>query len=510
MTPDPEGNALVSFRGKSAGDETIALFADPRVAGAMLYGRLNVEGPAQTRRLVDELDRAAGRPLLVAVDQEGGQLIGAGPETTAFAGNMALGAVGDAALTTRVGAAIGRELRALGINVDLAPVVDVATRPYNPSMGIRSLGEDPAIVSRLAAAFVIGLQSEGVAATLKHFPGKGEAEVDPHDELPVLDLDLDRLDRVEFAPFRAGIEAGAKLIMVGHYGLPAVTGSRDIPTSVSREVMDDLIRGRLGFEGLIVTDALDMGGFGGRDPDAPLGAGADLLLYGPAQAGALPVTPPRESPRLQSLLGWVAGFSDPELSVVGCGEHQQLAKELAERSITLVRDDAGVLPLRPAADQRVLTVMPTPRNLTPADTSESVLPGLADAIRARHRATTGVVVEFDPRADEVSGVVSQARNHDYVVVATLDATPAQARLVAALLGTGAPTVVVAMRTPYDLASYPAAPTYLCSYGILPATVDALAAVVFGAEAPGRLPVAIPGLYPVGHGLGASTSGSLAR
>jgi len=501
MTASPEGNALISFRGKSLDAETAALFADPRVAGAVLYGPLNIEGAEQTRELVDGLTKAAGHPLLISVDQEGGQLLGAGPDATPFAGNMALGAIGDETLTSRVAAAIGRELRALGFNVDLAPVVDIATRPYNPSMGIRSFGEDPGMVSTLTAAFVTGLQSEGVAATLKHFPGKGEAAVDPHDELPVLDLDLDRLDRVELGPFRAGIEAGAKLLMVGHYGLPAVTGERDLPTSVSHEVMEGLIRGRLGFKGVIVTDALDMGGFGGREPDAPLGAGADLLLYGPAQAGVLPATPAGGSRRLGKLLDWLGGFSRPELSVVGCSDHQQLAAEIAERSITLVRDERGLLPIRPRSDSRILSIMPRPKNLTPADTSEGVEPGLADAIRVRHRATTEVIVDFEPSSADIAGAVSQARDHDFVVVGTLDAGPGQAELVAALVDTGTPTVAVAMRTPYDLASYPSAPTYVCSYGILPASVDALAESLFGAPMPGRLPVAIPGLYPVGHGLG---------
>lgn len=493
------GNALVSFRGTRVEPGLTDLFADSRTAGTVLYRSLNVDGAAQTRALVDAMVAAAGRRLLVAVDQEGGQLLGAGPDTTAFAGNMALGAVGDPVLTGKVAGAIGRELRALGINVNLAPVADIATRPYNPSMGIRCFGEDPDAVARHTVAFVVGLQGEGVAATLKHFPGKGEADVDPHDELPVLDLDLDRLERVEFAPFRAGIEAGAQLVMVGHYGLPAVTGHRNLPTSVSRDVMQRLIRERLGFEGLIVTDALDMGGFGERESDAPLAAGADLLLYGPAQTGTLPATVSRESSRLGKLGGWLGGFTAPDVSVVGSRDHLRLAAELAERSITLVRDDAGILPIHSQPDTRILAIMPQPKNLTPADTSESSEPGLARAIQRRHPSTTELVVGFDPTRDEVANAVDEAGRHDYVVIGTMDASSAQSEMVNAVLSTGASTVAVALRTPYDLARYPDAPTYICSYGILPATLEAVAAAIFGAPMPGRLPVAIPGLYPIGHG-----------
>ena len=203
------GKALVAFRGTSIDSPAAALVADPRVAGVTLYRPLNIEDAAQIRALTADLVEAAGHPLLVAVDQEGGQLLGAGPDATPFAGNMALGATGDPTLAESVAAAIGRELRAMGINIDYAPVADVASHPSNPSMGIRSFGSDPEAVSALTRAFVTGLQSVGVVATLKHFPGKGEALVDPHDELPVLDLDLERLDRVEFAPFRAGIAAGS-------------------------------------------------------------------------------------------------------------------------------------------------------------------------------------------------------------------------------------------------------------------------------------------------------------
>jgi beta-N-acetylhexosaminidase len=474
--------------------------ADPRVAGVTLYRSLNIEDARQTRQLTQDLVAAAGRQLLVAVDQEGGQLLGAGPDTTSFAGNMALGATGDPGLALEIAGAIGRELRALGANVDYAPVADVASRPSNPSLGIRSFGEDPAAVSAFVRAFVTGLQQEGVAATLKHFPGKGEAGVDPHDRLPVLDLDQDRLDRVEFAPFRAGIEAGARLVMVGHYGLPAITGDRHLPTSVSAAVLGGLLRERLGFSGLIVTDALDMGGFAGMSAEAPLQAGADLLLYGPRQAGSLPSSPGEPSRRLSDLLRWLAGFPIPDLSVVGCADHRRLAAELAARSITLVRDVTGMIPLHTHAGTRILTIMPRPVDLTPADTSSLVTPVLAAAIRRHHRTTSEMLVRHDPTDAEIAAAARQAREHDLVVIGTIDAGHSQAALVADLLGTGVPVVAVALRTPYDLARYPAAPAYLCSYGILPPTMDALADALFGAPISGRLPVAIPGLYPIGHGL----------
>jgi beta-N-acetylhexosaminidase len=492
---------MVAFEGNRVDRRLADLVADPRVAGVTLYGSINIEDAEQTRRLINDLQQAAGRPLLIAVDQEGGQLTAAGPETTHFAGNMALGATGDTDLAFKIAQAIGHELRALGVTVNYAPVADIATRPWNPSLGIRAFGEEPDLVSRMTSAMVKGMQSAGVAATMKHFPGKGEATVDPHHELPVLDLDLDRLDRVEFAPFRAGVDAGARFMMVGHYGLPAVTGDRAVPTSLSPEVMRGLIRGRLGFKGLIVTDALDMGAFGDSPTDLPLDMGADLLLYGPAQAGDLPERTGGDPARLDDLNEWLATFPQPALEKLGGPTHRELASELARRSITLVRDDAGLLPIRIGADQRILAVMPRPIDLTPADTSSMVEPGLAPALRGHHPATTEMIVGHEPTASEIATVLKAAHGHDLVIVGTIEAGQPQAALVGALVESGRPTVAVALRTPYDLARYPSAPTYLCTYGIHPASMKALADALFGtAPINGRLPAAVPGMYPVGHGV----------
>ena len=199
-----------------------ALAARP-VAGVTLFAHHNVESPAQVRELTAALQAAApgdGRPLLIATDQEGGQLNALGGGTTQFAGAMALGAAGDEALAERVAGATARELRALGVNVNYAPVCDLASNPANPALGIRCFGDDPEAVGRLAAATVRGLQGEGVAATAKHFPGAGDAAADPHHELPLVRRTSAELAARELVPFRAALEAGARLVMTGHVALP--------------------------------------------------------------------------------------------------------------------------------------------------------------------------------------------------------------------------------------------------------------------------------------------------
>jgi beta-N-acetylhexosaminidase len=512
---------MLAFEGTRARLDLLTTLAEGGVPGVTLYPGINVETAAQLADLTASLQAAAGDlPLLIAADQETGQLVGLGPDTTQFPGAMALGAVGDADLARRVAAAVGREMRALGVTMNYAPVCDVVTNPANPSLGIRGFSDDPALVATLAAATVEGLASTGVAATAKHFPGKGEAVVDPHHELPVLEIDRERLDRVELAPFRAAISAGVKAVMTGHYAVPAVTGRRDLPGTVSEAMVRGVLRGDLGYDGVVITDALDMGalpqGVGQIvDVIASLLAGVDLLLLTPdpesqtrlrtgldlaVSRGLLPpeVTAASRS-RTSSLRSWLAGFEAPPFDVVGCAEHLDVAAEAARRAVTLVRNDAGVLPLDSAG--RLLAVMPRPSDLTPADTSSSVTPSLAAALRGHHPDVTEIVTSHRPEPAEITSVLAAANTADVIVVGTLTSGVEQAAMVAGLLDLDVPVVTVAMRTPFDLAAYPAAPTHLCTYSIHRPSMDALCEVLFGVAPPlGRLPAAIPGLYPTGHRL----------
>ncbi len=249
-----------------------------------LFRAHNVVDPAQVRRLtaaIQEARPAEAPPLLVAADQETGQLVGLGDGTTQFAGAMALGAAGDEDLAERVARATARELRALGVNVNYAPVCDLATDPANPALGIRSFGDDPEAVGRLAAATVRGLQAGGVAATVKHFPGAGDTAADPHHGLPRVDRTEAELAARELVPFRAALAAGARLVMTGHVALPGP--DVDLPASLSPAILRDLLRRRLGFDGVTVSDALDMkalaqGSAQIVDAIAALRAGEDVLL----------------------------------------------------------------------------------------------------------------------------------------------------------------------------------------------------------------------------------------
>ena len=279
---------LLAFAGKDRpSPEILAAIRDYQPAGITLFRYLNVDNPAQVRQLNQLLQEAARQaglpPLLITADQEGGQLLAIGEGVTLLPGNMALGAAGSPELARQAGGVLGRELAAMGINVDYAPCADVNVNPQNPVVGTRSFGENPQTVANLTAAMVAGMQSAGVAATAKHFPGHGDTASDSHRGIPVVPHSLERLRRVEFPPFIAAAQAGVKLVMTAHLALPAVDGREDLPATLSPRILKGLLRAELGFKGVIVTDAMDMqairqGEALGEEVVRAAAAGADLLL----------------------------------------------------------------------------------------------------------------------------------------------------------------------------------------------------------------------------------------
>jgi beta-N-acetylhexosaminidase len=270
----------VGFDGLEPSAEVRELLARG-VSGAVLFAR-NVESPGQVAALSAELKREARRPFLLSVDQEGGRVmrLRAAQGFTELPPMRALGATGDEVLARAVGALLGRELRAVGIDQDFAPVVDVDTNPRNPVIGDRSLSRDPAEVSRLGAALVRGIQSAGVAACAKHFPGHGDTLQDSHLVLPRLPHDLSRLRAVELPPFRAAATAGVAAVMTAHVVFETIDA--EWPATMSAPVLR-LLRLECGFRGAVISDDLEMQAVAAHFPleeavPAAVNAGADLLL----------------------------------------------------------------------------------------------------------------------------------------------------------------------------------------------------------------------------------------
>ncbi len=517
---------MLHFEGAELTDELLDTISQQHLGGFTFFrGMGNTESPAQVRALTAALQataKASGQPpLLFGTDQEGGQLMAIGNGTTEFPGNLALGATGSAELSQKVGHALGLELAAMGVNINYAPACDVNSNPQNPVIGTRSFGEDPELVGRLTAAMIKGLQSAGIAATAKHFPGHGDTANDSHHGVPIIPHNEDRLNQIELPPFKAAIEAGVRLMMNGHVALPALQNSQHLPATLSPQVVH-LLRDNLGFEGVTITDCMDMGaieqGLGLIiDTIAAARAGMDLLLFKAepeiqwqiykslnqaAQRGLLSQKEAMASAkRILALKQWLAQSPQPDLAVVGCTEHQALAKDVAQQSITLVRDQANLLPLHLPTEAKIAVVIPESVDLTPADTSSYIKCTLPDEIRRRHRYVTEFMVSQQPTDNDISALRAQVQNFDLIIVGTINANvqTKQAAMVNALLKIDTPLIAIALRMPYDLQAYPTAPTYLCTYSLLAPSMEALAQVVWGEISPqGQLPVSIPDLYPLRH------------
>jgi beta-N-acetylhexosaminidase len=481
---------------------------------------MNVGTPAQLKRLNESLQYLARElelpPLLIATDQEGGQLMAVG-EGTPLPGNMALGATRSADLARQAGEVLGRELAALGINVNYAPCADVNINPQNPVVGTRSFGEDPQLVGELTAAIIAGIQSQGVAATAKHFPGHGDTASDTHHGRTTVPHSLERLRAVELPPFRAALNADVKMVMTAHLGIPSIDGRDAPPATLSSNIINGLLRRDLGFDGVVVTDAMDMnairqGELLREDSFRAAKAGADLLLITSdpqdqtrayeallqaAQTQQLTADELELSlARISRLKKWLAGQPPaPDLGVIQNADHMKVADEIAERSITLVRDRSKLLPIHLSSDKKIAVVVPVPQDLTPADTSSYVMPKLADSIRTYHPRVDEICIPLAPGEQDRTAIIQKLQGYDLIVIGTINAYAQadQAEFVRAVLRMNVPVILVAMRLPYDLMAFPQASTFVCTYSILEPSMRATAKALFGLrEMTGRLPVTIPG------------------
>lgn len=496
---------MLSFEGISASPEILAGVRAGEITAFCLFADKNVRSLEQLRDLTLSLHTAARQggqpPPIIGIDQEGGQLIAIQSGATELPGNMALGATRSAELAYSAGQVLARELRALGINLNFAPVMDVNTNPLNPVIGVRAFADDPALVAELGTALFRGIQAEGVLASAKHFPGHGDSVNDTHSSTARVDFSRQRIDSVELAPFRAAISAGIASILTGHVVFSEFDDEN--PASVSPEIVQGLLREQLGYAGLIITDAMDMYAVSQRGAETcvrdALGAGNDLILLGhlPGQLGMLKTLKMLEDPQALRRIAQARQSLPTELlplDVIGSAEHQAIARQIAEQSITLVKDEIGQIPLRLSAEQKIIVLQPRPRNLTPADTSASVEIRLGAEVQARHANTQIMSYDSDLDALSLAEILAQCTHADVVIVGSISTyeAPQQAKLVRALSEQGKNPIAVALRTPYDLMDYPAVSCYLCTYTIRPVSMAALARVLFGEIlACGVLPCAIP-------------------
>ncbi|MGW2236808.1 glycoside hydrolase family 3 protein [Streptomyces sp. NPDC001759] len=523
---------------KEIGVRTAAeLVAKYRVGGIIYFTWAhNTENPRQIATLSNGIQRASlglprGLPVLIATDQEHGIVCRVGRPATLFPGAMAIGAGGSRGDARTLGRISGGELRAIGINQDYSPDADVNVNPANPVIGVRSFGADPDAVAALVAAEVQGYQRSRVAATAKHFPGHGDTAVDSHYGFPVITHTREVWEKLDAVPFRAAIRAGIDCVMTAHIQFPALDDSGD-PATLSHPILTGILRGELGYDGVVVTDSLGMEGvrtkYGDdRVPVLALKAGVDQLLNPPdlsvawnavlkaVQDGELTEARLDESIlRILRLKARLRLFDDPyarQADVdrrVGTKAHLEAADRIAERTTTLLVNEGGLLPLSPRTHRRVLVVGADPAS--PSGTTGPPTGVLAAALTELGFTATALSTGTAPSAATIAKAVTAAGDADAVVVATynLTATSSQKTLAEQLVATGRPVVAVAIRNPYDVAQLPSVKAHLASYSWTDVELRAAARVIAGKVAPrGRLPVPVQRaddpaqvLYPIGYGL----------
>jgi len=510
------------------------------------YGTVTLGHPLEAASTLNRLQAIAPVPLLNTADFEAGvgfRIMGA----TAFPRAMAFGAARDERLAFEAGRITGEETRALGVHVNFAPVVDVNNNPRNPVINTRSFGEDPELVGRLASAYIRGLQSAGVMATLKHFPGHGDTDVDSHLGLPVIKHPRERLERIELPPFKAGIAAGAEAVMTGHIEMPAFDPAPGTPTTLSRPIVNGVLREDLGFRGLIYTDSMGMQGvtemYGpGEAAVLAVAAGNDVVLHSPddgeafaavreaVKSGRIPEAQVNASVERILRAKAAAGLHrtravnlESVATIVGTRASQAVSDEVSQRSITLVKDERNQVPLRLPRDARVLylSVLDYPSGWRIAAPSRTFIPEL----RERWPNVTAIELSDRTTPSEIELVRAMAPRFDAVVASIfvrtasfsgrMDLAPALQRLLGDVArqtsSSGAPFVTTFFGNPYVATFLPDLPAMLLTYDYYDrAETSAVRAIAGEAAIGGRLPIALPGMFEEGFGLtrpGPSTTAS---
>lgn len=501
--PVPPGELLMAgFEGLEIDDLLRRYILQWRVGGVILFDR-NIRGPDQIARLCRQLQelrrRVADSPLLIAVDQEGGPVARVREGATVFPGNLALGFAGTAEDASLQGRITGRELERLGINMNLAPVLDLYHPEGNPSLGLRSLGSDPERVARLGAALIEGTQGAGVAATAKHFPGKGLARRDSHQVLPVIAADAKTLKARDLLPFRRAA-AGVKAMMTSHCAYPALDGGRIRPGTLSPGLMTGLLREEMGYGGVLISDDLGMGAIGGYCPIEEavregLAAGVDIFLV---------CHSPRERERAFLELERVAaGGSDLRRRLEASAERVAVLKSglrPGPNSAPSVEDGndqafrialgaitfSGAPRTGPALEKRFLLVWFQPQRTVEVESSVRE-EGPDRFFRAAGFEPEVVTVSLDPRPEEQAAVRGRLADHRSVLLTSYDAYryPRQRELIAAVLRSRPEAPLAVVRDPRDAGLFSGAAHLLVTRGYGSYSLRALAEILAGTEKGGR-------------------------
>ena len=486
--------------------------------GGIIYFSHNLNSVAEAAHMSHTMQEWAclspsGVPLFIATDQEGGTVARLTADTPRMPGAMALAAASlgckNKRLVRQVYYAMGRQLRAAGINVDLAPVLDINDNPHNPVIGVRSFGDDPQHVAALGVEAVKGLTAAGVLAVGKHFPGHGNTATDSHFSLPVISRSLDELREIELIPFTAATAAGMQAVMTAHIVFEALDSQH--PATLSRIVLGDLLRKQLGFQGIVMSDCLEMSAIAQslgsvRGAVQAIAAGVDMVLIShckeiqtktfeallsAVKSGELPERRLNEAVQRVLVVKKALGVPNPvALAEAKRPCFAELSRKTHLGSITVVRDREGLIPLRPRtsqqgvkSDSRLRVLLAYGANLPGQNTLSSLTAYLTDS---KEIEVTKIEVSTDRWQDSVD-----ANQFDAVILLTHNLTVgvSQRAVAADLVNLHTHTIVVALQDPQDMRAIPNVGTYVCTYGFRAESMKALSDVLRGdATATGCLPV----------------------
>ena len=505
---------MIGIRGPSLDEETRALLREIAPGGVILFSR-NIQNRDQVKNLIKEIKNEVTPPPLLAIDHEGGLIVRFFREVTIMPGNMALGAVGSSELAYQQGTLTAQEIKSIGFDINLAPVVDVATNSDNPGITIRSLGSDPKNVAELAVGLIRGTQSSSVGAVVKHFPGKGEASKDAHFDLPRVNLSWNEMKNIHLIPFRECIKSGVKGVMSSHVIYSSLPGGDKMPATFSQKLITGYLRETLGFNGVIFSDDLEMGAITKFFPFEEavvktLQAGHDMLLicsdYEKQRSAFRTLLKACEHDK-NILVGMEASVKRIQRLRNFCHAHQYhdfpntaltsatLAKKVAEQSITLIRGQAPV-PINPDRVNTFYLIIPDLSKL------ESIEDGFEVGennfiLKTLHNRFSGAIktdfVSLDPTQKEVAEVAEGAQRADLILAFIFNAKfyPGQRMLLEKLKAHSGNTIFILLRNPFDLQYLNTGQTTLITYGYRKVQIEALIKVLAGdIPALGKLPVRV--------------------
>ncbi|WP_169794061.1 beta-N-acetylhexosaminidase [Alicyclobacillus acidiphilus] len=506
---------IAGFPSTRVDDHVTRLVAHHRVKNIILFSR-NIVSITQIRQLTEDLQqlaRSSGfvQPLIISADQENGIVRRLGDAVPGLPGNMAIGAARSTNLAREMGRVTALQLRYAGINMNLAPVLDVNNNPDNPVIGVRSFGESPQWVASLGAATIAGLQEQGVIACGKHFPGHGDTAVDSHLALPLVNHARSRLDEVELVPFVKAIQSGVDSLMSAHVVFPAVEPD-GVPATLSRRVLTDFLRHELQFDGMVTTDCLEMNAI---SEEVGVGEGAVRALLAGADMLMISHRLDRQEEAIESLVAAVLSGRVPYERLAEAAERVRKLKssrlavseqplpswdELVERSgemqrrassqaVTLVRDDHRLLPVNPDKYQHI-TVLLDPNGPHMAAADDNRVTGLLGEAVKRAFPSARVDVRILDENEDANQIGSDSNRVDLAVIGLHRSAAKYVERLQRLMESGIPTIVVALQSPYVLRHVPQGATQFAIYEHTPWMVEAVVQAMQSGIANRALPVTI--------------------